>query len=174
MNELPRATAGPSSTNAGDVDWQASRHEGGSLNVIDIKRSLPGKCIASLEAASPANLTIHFGDGTTLDIKAVGGKLHLDVAEALDRTCPIAAWPTSRQNEYLEFITKYIDRFGRSPAESDIQRHFLVSAPSVNHMVQGLERRGFIVRQPGVPRSIRVAAPEQCAACGGTHHRKKA
>lgn len=27
-------------------------------------------------------------------------------------------------SEYLEFIAKYIGRFGRSPAESDIQRHF--------------------------------------------------
>ena len=49
--------------------------------------------------------------------------------------------PTKRQLEYLAFISKYIHRFGRAPAESDIQRHFLVSAPSVNQMIQMLERR---------------------------------
>ncbi|WP_414636801.1 hypothetical protein [Aquabacterium sp.] len=54
------------------------------------------------------------------------------------------------------FIAKYIARFGRPPAESDIQRHFLVSAPSVNQMMQMLERRKFITRQSGVPRSVRV------------------
>ncbi len=64
--------------------------------------------------------------------------------------------PTKRQLEYLAFISKYIHRFGRAPAESDIERHFLVSAPSVNQMMQMLERRGFITRQPGVPRSTRI------------------
>ena len=44
-------------------------------------------------------------------------------------------------------------RLGGKP---DIGRHFLVSAPSVNQMIQALERRGFITRQRGVPRSIRL------------------
>jgi len=51
--------------------------------------------------------------------------------------------------------------FGFAPAESDIQRHFHVSAPSVHQMIKTLERRGFIA--PGsdfngqaLPRSIRV------------------
>jgi len=39
---------------------------------------------------------------------------------------------------------------------SDIERHFLVSAPSVNQMMQTLERLGFISRQRGVPRSVRI------------------
>ena len=64
--------------------------------------------------------------------------------------------PTRRQREYLEFIARYIRRYGISPAESDIGRHFLVSAPSVNQMVQMLERQGFISRQRGVPRSITI------------------
>jgi len=53
-------------------------------------------------------------------------------------------------------IRKYLTRYGRAPAESDIERHFLVSAPSVNQMMQMLERRGFITRQAGVPRSARI------------------
>lgn len=67
--------------------------------------------------------------------------------------------PTGRQREYLEFIARYIEHFGVSPAESDVQRHFLVSAPSVNQMMQTLERKGYITRQRGVPRSIRIRIP---------------
>ncbi|MBK5293617.1 MAG: MarR family transcriptional regulator [Acidobacteriia bacterium] len=88
--------------------------------------------------------------------------------------CPAALRPTSRQSEYLEFIKKYMLRFGISPAESDIQRHFLVSAPSVNSMVQALERHGFIMRQRGMPRSIRLVDAGNCAVCGGVHHLKAA
>jgi DNA-binding MarR family transcriptional regulator len=52
-------------------------------------------------------------------------------------------------------------RHGVSPAESDIQEHFMVSAPSAHAMVKTLERRGFITRDRDifgriVPRSIRV------------------
>jgi repressor LexA len=55
----------------------------------------------------------------------------------------------------------YMARYGVAPAESDIQAHFKVSAPSAHQMVKTLERRGFIVRQRYllgnvVPRSIRV------------------
>ncbi|MCW5977523.1 MAG: hypothetical protein KIT09_05575 [Bryobacteraceae bacterium] len=78
--------------------------------------------------------------------------------------------PSSRQREYLEFIKKYMLRFGGSPAEADIQRHFLVSAPSVNSMMQALERHGFIMRQRGMPRSIRLVDPKVCAICGRIHY----
>jgi repressor LexA len=66
-----------------------------------------------------------------------------------------------RQREYLESIKKYMHRFSLALAETDVQRHFLVSAPSVNQMMRTLERRGFITRQKDrfgqtLPRSIRV------------------
>ena len=35
-----------------------------------------------------------------------------------------------------------------------------VSPPSVNQMVKTLEKRGLILRQPGVPRSIRLLVPK--------------
>lgn len=40
-----------------------------------------------------------------------------------------------------------------------MQRHFDVSAPSVHTMTQTLERRGFIHREPGVARAIRLIVP---------------
>jgi repressor LexA len=49
--------------------------------------------------------------------------------------------------------------FRQPPAEADMQRHFRVSPPSVHQMVLGLERDGFIRRQPGVARSIDILVP---------------
>jgi repressor LexA len=77
------------------------------------------------------------------------------------REVPAASNPpfTKTQRKYLAFIHRYITRFGVAPAEADIQRHFLVSAPSVNAMMQTLTRRGLISRVPGLPRSIKLLVP---------------
>ncbi len=68
---------------------------------------------------------------------------------------------TERQGQYLAFICAYSRMFRRPPAETDMQRHFRVSPPSVHQMVLTLERAGLIRRQPGVARSIELlVAPE--------------
>jgi len=68
---------------------------------------------------------------------------------------------TDTQGQYLAFIDAYTRVHGRPPAESEMQRHFRVSPPSVHQMVLTLERLGLIRRQPGVARSIEVLlAPE--------------
>ena len=119
---------------------------------------LTGRTVVRVSGLHDGTLTLHFADGVTLRIAPVPSGLSATVAPPPPGPPGRASQlqPTQRQLEYLLFIRKYIDRFGRSPAESDIQRHFLVAVPSVNHMVQVLERRGFITRQPGVPRSICV------------------
>ena len=66
---------------------------------------------------------------------------------------------TKTQGRYLAFIHRYITKFGQAPAEVDVQRHFLVSAPSVNAMMQALTRKGLISRVPGIPRSIKLLVP---------------
>ena len=63
---------------------------------------------------------------------------------------------TEKQGYYLAFIHTYAHMFGRPPAETDIQRHFRVSPPSVHQMVLTLERAGFIRRQPRTARSIEL------------------
>ena len=145
---------------------------------VDISRiasRVSGKCISRLTAPENGRLVIHFVDGSTLLIGRLRGGLAIDFASHnRSSDCAVAVQPTSRQREYLEFIKKYIARFGLSPAESDIQRHFLVSAPSVNQMMQMLERRGFIMRQRGVPRSICLVEATDCSVCGSTHHLKGA
>src|SRR3954464_4238329 len=68
---------------------------------------------------------------------------------------------TDTQGQYLAFIDAYTRVHGRPPAETDMQRHFRVSPPSVHQRVLTLERLGLVRRQPGVARSIEVLlAPE--------------
>jgi Mn-dependent DtxR family transcriptional regulator len=63
---------------------------------------------------------------------------------------------TPRQGHYLAFIYYYTKIHGVPLAESDMQRYFRVSPPAVHEMVKVLERQGFIAREPGKPRSIRL------------------
>src|SRR6266446_4841745 len=66
---------------------------------------------------------------------------------------------TPKQGQYLAFIHLYTRLHRRPPAETDMQRHFCVSPPSVHQMVLTLERAGCIRRQPGVARSIEMLIP---------------
>jgi repressor LexA len=120
-----------------------------------LRRRLNGRKVSDVVVENDRTLRIEFADGAALSVSAGADGLAIEmtpepaIPEHSER-------PTARQGEYLAFIAKYLQRFGGAPAESDIQRHFLVSAPTVNAMMQMLERRGFITRQPGVPRSIRL------------------
>ena len=70
--------------------------------------------------------------------------------------------PTTTQGQYLSFIYYYTKLNKRPPAEADIQRYFGTTAPSVHSMLSRLQEHGFIQRQPGVPRSIRIClAPHE-------------
>ena len=63
---------------------------------------------------------------------------------------------TPTQGRYLAYIHAYTTGFGLPPAESEIADAIGVSPPSANQMMKMLERKGFIRRQPGVPRSIEI------------------
>jgi hypothetical protein len=123
------------------------------LDSESLTRRLKDRQVSQAVVKGSYELTLQFSDGTILHVEA-SSQLLTRVESAI--TPDASERPTQRQLEYLAFIAKYMNRFGRAPAESDIQRHFLVSAPSVNQMMQTLERRGFITRLPGVPRSIRI------------------
>src|ERR671913_1868762 len=69
---------------------------------------------------------------------------------------------TDRQGQYLAFIDAYTRVHGCPPAETDMQRHFQVTPPSVHQMILTLERAGLIRRQPGVARSIEVLVAPEC------------
>lgn len=60
------------------------------------------------------------------------------------------------QGQYLAFIHTYTRLHRRAPAEAELQAYFRVSPPSVHEILKTLQRKGFIVRQPGKPRSIQL------------------
>jgi len=129
----------------------------------DRTTEISGKVVSHVSRPDPQGIDIHFTEGIVHTIRMVDGHLTAaltregagDASMSETREGP---QPTQRQREYLDFIARYIARYGASPAEADIARHFLVAAPSVNQMVQMLERRGFIRRQPGIARSITIVA----------------
>jgi hypothetical protein len=81
-------------------------------------------------------------------------RVNIDPAPKLDPTAAPAF--TKKQGQYLAFIYNYSRIHRRAPAESDFQRHFQTTPPSVHQMIKTLELGGFIERTPGQARSIRL------------------
>lgn len=68
---------------------------------------------------------------------------------------------TERPGQELAYIHQYSVVNGCAPAEADMGRFFHITSPTVHSMVLTLERRGFIRRVPGEPRSVSLMiAPE--------------
>jgi len=131
------------------------------LSAEGLSRRISGRVVAGFEGLPSGGLAIRFEDGAYLAIDDGEGGLSAILHDREADTPSKGPRPTRRQLQYLEFIRRYLHRNSVSPAESDIQAHFLVSAPSVNQMVRTLARRGFITRDRDgfgqtVPRSIRV------------------
>ncbi len=135
------------------------------LDSRSLTRCLKGLQVSQAVLREPRQVILDFSDGSSLIVEACADGL---LTRLVGAGPAASAKPTARQFEYLRFIAKYMQRFGRAPAESDIERHFIVSAPSVNQMMQVLERRGFIARQAGVPRSIRLRIALDAPATPGT------
>jgi hypothetical protein len=131
------------------------------LSLSQLSAEVAGLVVSKITQASET-LEVHFTNRSTLVIQPTseGVSAILKTGRG-DKISSGGPEPTARQQDYLDFIKKFMHRYGIAPAETDIQQHFLVSAPSVNQMVRTLERRGFIVRDRDwsgqtVPRSIRV------------------
>jgi len=67
---------------------------------------------------------------------------------------------THRQGQFLAFIHIFRKLHRQGPAETDMAKFFGLTPPSVHGMVVKLEELGLVTREPGVPRSIRVAISE--------------
>jgi hypothetical protein len=63
---------------------------------------------------------------------------------------------TAKQGQYLAFIYYYSKIHGAPPAEADLQRFFRVTPPAVHQMIMTLHANGFIDREPGKARTIRL------------------
>ena len=68
---------------------------------------------------------------------------------------------THKQGQYLAFIYYYTKLNGVPPAETDMQRYFRTSPPTVHQMILKLEEKGHISRTPRTPRSIRLLVPRE-------------
>ena len=66
---------------------------------------------------------------------------------------------TKKQGQYLAFIYNYTVMHRQPPSETDMQRFFRVTAPTIHQMVMRLEKRGLITREPGKARTIQVLVP---------------
>lgn len=130
------------------------------VDLKNITKGVSGKAASHVRRPGPLRIDVHFTDGSVLMVEMLHGGLAVALSPGWGALTPDRPQgergPTRRQQEYLEFIARYIARYRVAPAESDIACHFLVSAPSVNQMIQMLERRGFIKRQHGIPRSIAI------------------
>jgi DNA-binding MarR family transcriptional regulator len=68
---------------------------------------------------------------------------------------------TKKQGQYLAYIHYYTKVNRQPPSELDMQYFFRVTPPTVHQMVLRLEERGFITREPGKARTIRVLLPPE-------------
>jgi len=69
---------------------------------------------------------------------------------------------TKKQGQYLAYIHTYTLLHQQPPSHAEMIEFFGVTPPSVVSMLNRLESRGLIAREPGVARSVRVLlAPEE-------------
>ena len=66
---------------------------------------------------------------------------------------------TYKQGQYLAFVHSYTKLNRRPPAETDLRRFFGTTPPTVHNMIVKLHEKGFISREPGKARTIRVLVP---------------
>lgn len=132
------------------------------MKTDSLSRLVAGLVVSQVTDAPDGAVAVHFTDGAFLLVQRNGDGLAATFhKKSRIGTVADSRQPSARQREYLRFIMRYMSHFGISPAESDIQRHFMVAAPTVNQMVRTLERRGYITRArdstgQAISRSIRV------------------
>ena len=68
---------------------------------------------------------------------------------------------TDKQGQYLAYIYHYTKLNGMPPAHTDFQKYFKVTPPSVNQMINTLEKKGLIQKQPRTARSISLLIPTE-------------
>jgi Mn-dependent DtxR family transcriptional regulator len=66
---------------------------------------------------------------------------------------------TDKQGQYLAYIYHYTKLNKCPPAHTDFQKYFSVTPPSVNQMLNTLEKNGLIKKIPRTARSISLLIP---------------
>ena len=114
-------------------------------------RSLPITLSASEVVARAKAAGIELKSGLVYEVRGIERRAH----EA-PRAGPQPAPLTPKQAAYLDFIQSYIEAYGTGPTWREMQAFFHVTPPPVQQIVIELERKGYITREPGKARSIRV------------------
>jgi repressor LexA len=151
-------------------DWQRAfaQIDGARTRVVNFKDSSTDakELRANLHAVLKKPVrTVIDGKVYTLQVRAIESsgedafEVRIDPAPKLD---PSVTPPfTAKQGQYLAFIHNYTKIHRCPPAELDLQFYFRVSAPAIHDMIKTLELNGFIEKQPGQARTIRLlVAPE--------------
>ncbi len=115
-------------------------------------RSNAARVQSDSTAIAQAEVEITLGDVS----RSPGRYRRLSQVVAYNRAAVMKKPFTAKQGQYLAFIFYYTKIHGFAPAESDMQKYFKVSPPSVHQMVLTLEANGFIERVAGRGRSIRL------------------
>lgn len=66
---------------------------------------------------------------------------------------------TDEQQRYLNYILRYTRLRGIPPSFADMESYFRVSAPTVNQMIKTLQKKQWLIKSPGVARSLFVNVP---------------
>jgi len=94
--------------------------------------------------------------GRTLERINAGFETTVDPGWHMVRPAIVRLGYSARQGQYLAFIHAYTQLNRRPPAEVDFQSFFGVTPPTVHETLKTLQRKGFITRRRGEPRSIRL------------------
>jgi hypothetical protein len=135
------------------VDVQIARYKSTQLDAIEL--------LQNLEAGSKRPIrTLLAGKAHILNVRVFdtfGESAYAVIINPLPKLDPSEAPKfTAKQGQYLACIYHYTKIHRQAPAETDMQRYFRVSPPSINGMMQTLQRNGLIERTPGQARSIRL------------------
>ena len=117
------------------------------------KRSCKGKILASLQHADGR---ITWWCPICEQMGIISGWHGTKWDHSTGPSAPPIATYMAKEGQYLAFIYYYTKLNWRAPAERDMQVYFRVTPPAVHDMVMKLERHGFISKEPGMPRSIRL------------------
>jgi LexA DNA binding domain-containing protein len=139
----------------GGVGISIANYEGSGTDAKELRRNL-------YAAAKKPVRTVIGGQVYILKVRVFESfgddafEVSIDPAPKVDPSIPPSF--TAKQGQYLAFIYNYTKIHRQAPAESDMERYFQVSPPSIHNMIKTLERSGLIERTPGKARSIRLLA----------------
>jgi hypothetical protein len=143
-------------------EWVCAHKGGTSISIANYASSSADakELLGNLYAAKKPVRTVVDGQVYLLKVRVLESlgedafEVIMDPAPKLDPSVPPSF--TAKQGQYLAFIHHYTKLHGQAPAETDLQRYFQVSAPSIHEMIKTLERNSLIERIPGKARSIRL------------------